>query len=204
MWAKNVRTGRESFRNNCYRVSSSLLILPRYWPSNPDEVAVSTYLGRWRSWQSPTVTPWGDKIIIRVSCFLLRLSRLTLFIILLMEEILYQVVDRLSHYLQGFIHPKWCRISSTNSRTFIFWGISTGKNLLETAKKKQFSSRRSSGCMVVFVLWPAAVPAKWRGHSSTAAAMGQMSFATSCLADKEKSRIDPMKFLTSRIAPRML
>ena len=33
-----------------------------------------------------------------------------------MEEILHQLIGRLSHYLQGFIHPKWCRISSINSR----------------------------------------------------------------------------------------
>ena len=25
------------------------------------------------------------------------------------------MVGSLSHYLQGFIHPKWCRISSINS-----------------------------------------------------------------------------------------
>ena len=30
----------------------------------------------------------------------------------LMEEILQQVVDSLSHDLRGFIHPRWCRISS--------------------------------------------------------------------------------------------
>ena len=35
--------------------------------------------------------------------------------ILLMEEILHQLIGSLSHYLQGFIHPRWCRISSTNS-----------------------------------------------------------------------------------------
>ena len=36
----------------------------------------------------------------------------------LMEEILHQLilVGRLSHYLQGFIHPRWCRISSINSK----------------------------------------------------------------------------------------
>ena len=37
------------------------------------------------------------------------------YIILLMEEIPHQLVDSLSHYLQGFIHPRWCRISSINS-----------------------------------------------------------------------------------------
>ena len=31
-------------------------------------------------------------------------------------EILHQLIGSLSHYLQGFIHPRWCRISSINSR----------------------------------------------------------------------------------------
>ena len=34
--------------------------------------------------------------------------------ILLMAEILHQLVGSLSHYLQGFIHPRWCKISSIN------------------------------------------------------------------------------------------
>ena len=35
--------------------------------------------------------------------------------ILLMVEILHQLIGRLSHYLQGFIHPRWCKISAINS-----------------------------------------------------------------------------------------
>ena len=37
--------------------------------------------------------------------------------ILLMEEILHQLIGRFSHHLQGFIHPRWCRISFINSTT---------------------------------------------------------------------------------------
>ena len=37
-------------------------------------------------------------------------------LLLLMEEILDQWISRSSHYLQGFTHPRWCRISSTNSK----------------------------------------------------------------------------------------
>ena len=33
----------------------------------------------------------------------------------LMEEILHQLIGSLSHYLQSFRHPRWCRISSINS-----------------------------------------------------------------------------------------
>ena len=36
-------------------------------------------------------------------------------LLLLMEEILHQLICRLSHYLQGFAHSWWCRISSINS-----------------------------------------------------------------------------------------
>jgi len=35
--------------------------------------------------------------------------------ILLMAEILHQWIGSIYHYLQGFIHPRWCRISSINS-----------------------------------------------------------------------------------------
>ena len=36
-------------------------------------------------------------------------------IILLMTKILHQLIGSFSHYLQGFIHSRWCRISSINS-----------------------------------------------------------------------------------------
>ncbi len=39
------------------------------------------------------------------------------YITTVMEEILHQLIGSLSHYLQGFIHPRWCRISSINSMT---------------------------------------------------------------------------------------
>ena len=54
--------------------------------------------------------------IIRLS--LLRSSRWCSFSkggILLMEEILHHLIGSLPHYLQGFIHPRRCRISSINS-----------------------------------------------------------------------------------------
>ena len=47
-------------------------------------------------------------------------------IILLLAEILHQLIGSLSHYLQGFIHPRWCRISSINSmckRFLLEWMI---------------------------------------------------------------------------------
>ena len=37
------------------------------------------------------------------------------FTLLLMEDILHQLIGSSSHYFQGFIHPRWCRISAINS-----------------------------------------------------------------------------------------
>ena len=37
-------------------------------------------------------------------------------VLLLMEEILHKLIRIISHYLQGFFHPRWCMISSINSR----------------------------------------------------------------------------------------
>ena len=42
------------------------------------------------------------------------------FFILLMEEILHQLIGRLALFLRGFIHPRWCRNSSINSRNSLF------------------------------------------------------------------------------------
>ena len=47
-------------------------------------------------------------------------------LILLMAEILHhldQLIGSLSHYLQGFIHARWCRISAINSRTLFFLDV---------------------------------------------------------------------------------
>ena len=40
---------------------------------------------------------------------------------LLVEEILHQLIWQITHYLQGFIHLRWCRISSVNSTIWQFW-----------------------------------------------------------------------------------
>ena len=37
-------------------------------------------------------------------------------LLLLMEKILHHLLWYISHYLQGFIHPRWCRISIDSSR----------------------------------------------------------------------------------------
>ena len=42
----------------------------------------------------------------------------TVFFLLLMEEILHQLIGSFSHYLQGFINSRRCRISSINSHKY--------------------------------------------------------------------------------------
>ena len=45
---------------------------------------------------------------------------------LLMAEILHRLIGSLSHYLEGFIHPGWCKISAINRRTKGFFFQATG------------------------------------------------------------------------------
>ena len=53
-------------------------------------------------------------------------------LILLMEDIRPVEVGSLSHYLQGFIHPRWCKISSINSiTTQKSWSVSLRRLHLE-------------------------------------------------------------------------
>ena len=43
-----------------------------------------------------------------------------------LAEILHQLIGSICHYLQSFIHPRWCRISSINSmllNSCWFWHI---------------------------------------------------------------------------------
>ena len=42
-------------------------------------------------------------------------------VMVLMEEILHQLIGTLSVYVQVFIHPRWCRISSINSSVREWW-----------------------------------------------------------------------------------
>ena len=47
--------------------------------------------------------------------------------LVLMAEILHQLIGSLSHYLQGFIHPRWCRISSINTITSCIWSFRSSR-----------------------------------------------------------------------------
>ena len=42
-------------------------------------------------------------------------------------EMSYQLIRRISHYLRGFIHPRWCRISSINSMKSMWNEYNTSK-----------------------------------------------------------------------------
>ena len=53
--------------------------------------------------------------------------------ILLMEEILHQLIGNLSHYLQGFIDPRWCRISCINRMIHLVLWFSPPKTTINQA-----------------------------------------------------------------------
>ena len=42
---------------------------------------------------------------------------------ILLMEILHQLIWLISNYLQGFIHPRWCRISSNSITGRLFVGV---------------------------------------------------------------------------------
>ena len=52
-----------------------------------------------------------------LACWLVVQGDLRKYDILLMEEILHQLIWWISLYLHGFVHLRWCRISSINSIT---------------------------------------------------------------------------------------
>ena len=62
-----------------------------------------------------------------------------------MDKILHQLMGSLSHYLQGFIHTRRCRISSITSSTLkhlygMIWPASTnGATLNDVSCEKRFS-----------------------------------------------------------------
>ena len=52
-------------------------------------------------------------------------------LLLLMEEILHQLIGSVSHDFQGFIHPRWCRISSINSMCIMYSATTTSTSVLD-------------------------------------------------------------------------
>ena len=80
-------------------------------------------------------------------------------VILLMEEILHQLIGSLSHCLQGFIHPRWCRISSINSMmAFVRLGSGEMTRLIQKRIQNYFTSSDphhdmlGGGCQVRVVI----------------------------------------------------
>ena len=72
----------------------------------------------------PGFTPWRPQAwnkIFKLS-FAKCLAPQATYLLLLVEEIL--LICSLSHYLQSFIHPRWCRISAINSMKK-FWPFSS-------------------------------------------------------------------------------
>ena len=56
-----------------------------------------------------------------------------------LEEILHQLIGSLSHCLQGFLHVRWCRISSINSRDAYWMRFVMPKKLIQWLQASGFS-----------------------------------------------------------------
>ena len=68
-----------------------------------------------------------------------------------------QLICSLSHYLQGFIHPRWCRISSINSREKQTWcsivdsnRVPFWKNLRSIPNPKVAAGRENRGKIFIY------------------------------------------------------
>ena len=91
------------------------------------------------------------------------------------SEILFQLIGRLSHCLQGFVHPRPCRSSSINSIYSIYTYVymlhtfmslrqtANWANLIYPASSKGFCTERTSGpkaaCSPIF--WSAQLRYAW-------------------------------------------
>ena len=62
-----------------------------------------------------------------------------------MEEILHQLIGSLSHDFQGFVHPRWCRISSING---MFGKLVETTNL----QPPKISQNPVSDCSAIFLV----------------------------------------------------
>ena len=82
--------------------------------------------------------------------------------VLLMEEILHQLIWRLSHYLQAFLHSRWRRISSINS---IRLGRGSGAQLLIGGSQHLLNKERPPFSTVKVLASTFAFPRPFRGKS---------------------------------------
>ena len=101
----------------------------------------------------PGFTPWRPQAwnkIFKLS-FAKCLAPQATYLLLLVEEIL--LICSLSHYLQSFIHPRWCRISAINSMKknltiFKFWHF---------PPKTVWESKESIQIYFTYWIWPSIV-----------------------------------------------
>ena len=100
--------------NHCYVPASCVIILNPGVSPSLIKLHISTTL---RHFGPTPLEPAPFRRIRRSKCCRGGLLRkdLQIFLILLMAEILHQLIGTVSHWIQCFIHPRWCRISSINS-----------------------------------------------------------------------------------------
>ena len=74
-------------------------------------------------------------------------------VILLMEEILHQLIGSLSHYLQGFIHLRWCRISEPSAVVLHSWLLwLAGETTEGMVTYEHWVAHRFTGCWCIKTL----------------------------------------------------
>ena len=80
----------------------------------------------------------------------------------LMAEILDHLIWHISHCLQGFTHPRWCRISAINSSQSIYHGDLGPFAPLQRSKHRGDEGTRCSQKPRIHQLW---TPISWAGGS---------------------------------------
>ena len=84
-----------------------------------------------------------------------------------MEELLHHLIGSLSHYLQGFIHPKWCRISEPSTvrivdLVFILLLLDNYDNTLGEDQGMSIQDQQPATCVKVFPFHICTVSKTWR------------------------------------------
>ena len=86
--------------------------------------------------------------------------------ILLIEEILHQLIGSLFQNVQGFMHPRWCRISSINSIAsplcMDVWGTSISKISMLYPSHPAVKGTSSHACRIL-----QNGPSPWNGFRSS-------------------------------------
>ena len=121
---------------------------------NPDDETIANEVGSWK----PPFMCWSEDVDPKFLCWSATVDG--------SEIRLTSLMGSLSHYLQGFIHPRWCRISSINSmltlavffikRVLVPWSsdIWPASKCQERRKREEEQQKATASWMDVFPFNP--------------------------------------------------